>query len=388
MSLHLSRRTLIRAGLAGSVVSPFMLSASAAEPARVGVLIPQSGPAGLFGPSCRNCAELVAEEINSRGGLAGRPLALAFADAGAAPAQVSQTALKLWKADKMEAFVGMHDSAVRGALVGLFRGQVPYVYTPTYEGGECAAGTFVLGETPSQQLEPAIPFLVQEQKAKRWFLIGNDYNWPRDTNAAAKKFLAAAGAQVVGEEYLPFTVDNFDASLARIRDSKADAVLITLVGGASVGFNRAFASFGLASKALRLGTLIEENTLAGIGAQNAANLYSVAGYFVGIPTAQAAGLERRYAKKFGDNAPTLNALAESCGEGLLLLETMAKNTGGLDIRKIEAVREGLRYDGPRGRTALTARHATRDIFLAKAEGTAFKVVKTFAQVPSGQACKA
>jgi len=39
----------------------------------------------------------------------------------------------------------MHDSAVRGALVGLFKCQVPYVYTPVYEGGECAAGTWVLG---------------------------------------------------------------------------------------------------------------------------------------------------------------------------------------------------------------------------------------------------
>ena len=387
MSFSLSRRTLIGAGLAGGLASSFG-AAHAADAARVGVLIPQSGPAGLFGASCRNCAELTAEEINSRGGLAGRPLELLFADAGAPPAQVSQTALKLWKSDKVEAFVGMHDSAVRGALVGLFKGQLPYVYTPTYEGGECAAGTFVLGETPSQQLEPVIPFLVQEKAAKRWYLIGNDYNWPRDTNAAAKKIIAAAGAQVAGEEYLPFSVDNFDASLAKIRDSRADAVLITLVGGASVGFNRAFASFGLAAKTLRLGTLIEENTLAGIGAQNAANLYASAGYFVGTPTAQATGLERRYAKKFGDNAPTLNALAESCAEGLLLIEAMAKSTGSLDVRKIEAAAEGLRYDGPRGRTILHARHATRDIFLARAEGTSFKIIKTFAQVGSGQSCKA
>jgi len=55
-----------------------------------------------------------------------------------------------------------------------------------------------------------------------------------------------------------------------IKESGADAVLITLVGGASVGFNRAFGSFGLSDNVVRLGTLIEENTLAGIGAENAA----------------------------------------------------------------------------------------------------------------------
>jgi urea transport system substrate-binding protein len=392
MTFEISRRGFVRSGIAAGVgtavgTSLFTSTASAADPIKIGLLIPLSGPAGLFGPSSRNCAELAVDEINGRGGFAGRPIELLVSDAGVPPAQAAQAALKLWKSDKAEAFVGMHDSAVRGALVSLFKGQVPYVYTPVYEGGECSAGTYVLGETPQQQLEPVIPFLAQEHAAKRWYLIGNDYNWPRDTNAAAKKYIAAAGGQVVGEEYLPFTVDNFDSNLAKIRDSKADAVLITLVGGASVGFNRAFASFGLADRVVRLGTLIEENTLAGIGAANSVGLYSSSGYFVGVQTAQAIGLERRYAKKFGEKAPVLNDLAESCYEGLLLLEAMAKNTGGLDVAKIEPIAQGLRYDGPRGRTTLHNRHATRDIFLAQAQGGAFKIVKTFSQVSSGQTCK-
>ena len=361
--------------------------AQASGPVKLGLLIPQSGPAGLFGPSSKNCAELAVEEVNGRGGLGGRRIELMIADAGVPPAQASQAALTLWKSDKVDAFIGMHDSAVRGALVALFKGQVPYIYTPPYEGGECAPGTYVLGETPQQQLEPVIPFLSQSRSLNRWYLIGNDYNWPRDTNVAAKKYIAAAGGQVVGEEYLPFTVDNFDANLAKIRSSKADAVLITLVGGASVGFNRAFSSFGLAGEVTRLGTLIEENTLAGIGAQNSANLFSSAGYFMGLETALAAGLERRYARKYGANAPMLNALAESCYEGVLLVEAMYKNTSSLDVKKIEAVVNGLRFDGPRGRTTLRNRHGTKDIFLAQAEGANFKIVKSFSQVSASQTCK-
>jgi ABC-type branched-subunit amino acid transport system substrate-binding protein len=392
MTFDISRRGFVQGSLAAAASTVAGTSlipglARAADAVKIGMLIPLSGPAGLFGPSCRNCAELATEEINGRGGLAGRPIQLAIADVGVPPAQAAQSVLKLWKGDKAEAFVGMHDSAVRGALVALFKGQVPYVYTPVYEGGECSTGTYVLGETPQQQVEPSVPYIAQEHSAKRWYLIGNDYNWPRETNAAAKRYIGEAGGQVVGEEYLPFTVDNFDSSLARIRDAHADAVLITLVGGASVGFNRAFASFGLSDKVVRLGTLIEENTLAGIGAGNSKNLYSCSAYFRGLKTAQAAGLERRYAAKFGESAPVLNDLAESCYEGMLLLETMAKNTGGLDVAKIEAVAEGLRYDGPRGRTTLRNRHTTRDLFLARANGATFEIVKTFPQVKSGQTCK-
>jgi ABC-type branched-subunit amino acid transport system substrate-binding protein len=376
----------LRAGaLAGATLA---LPGLAASPLKVGMMIPLSGPAGLFGPSSRNCAELAVEEINSRGGILDRPVELLVGDGGLPPAEATQAALKLWKGSKAQAFIGMHDSAVRNALVGMFKAGVPYIYTPTYEGGECARGTYVFGETPQQQLEPVIPWLAGERRLKRWYFIGNDYVWPRDTNKAARAYVTGSGGQVVGEEYLPFTVDNFDANLARIRESGADAVLVTLVGGASVGFNRSFASFGLADKVTRLGTLIEENTLAGIGAQNSANLYSSAGYFASIETPAARAFAARYERKFGEKAAPLNALAESCLEGLLLLEALAKRAGSVGVAAFEKVAEGTSYEGPRGKVVLAGRHSSKDIYLARAEGASFRVVKTFGAVGSGQHCKA
>lgn len=388
----MKRRSLIQSSLAlGSLIGAGLWAqraAFAAGPVKVAVMIPSSGPAGLFGPSSKNCAELAAAEINARGGLAGSPIELVFSDAGVPPAEASQAALKLWKGQKVEAFIGMHDSAVRGALVGVFKGQVPYIYTSTYEGGECAAGTQVLAETPSQQLEPVLPWLSQDRKLKSWYLIGNDYNWPRDTNARAKQYIASAGGKVVGEEYLPFTTDNFDANLAKIKASGADAVLITLVGGASVGFNRAFASFGLADKVTRLGTLIEENTLAGIGAGNAVNLYSSSGYFAAIDTPAAVDFAKRYSAKFGAQAPALNALAQSVYDGFLLLEAMAKKAGSMNPQKLEAAARGVSFTSPRGQTTMQDRHGKKDIYLARAEGANFKVVQVFKQVGAGKNCKA
>jgi urea transport system substrate-binding protein len=363
-------------------------NALAAGPLKVAVMIPQSGPAGLFGPSAKACAELAAETINARGGILGSKIELLFGDAGLAPAEATQAALKLWKGSGAGAVIGMHDSAVRGALVGLFKAQVPYFYTPVYEGGECARGTYVNGETPQQQLQPVIPWVAAERKPNKWYMIGNDYVWGRNTNAAAKGYIEQTGAQVVGDEYLPFTVDNFDASLARIRDSGADAVLVSLVGGASVGFNKAFASFGLADKALRLGSLIEENTLAGIGLANARNLYSSAGYFANITTPEGTAFAAAYAKRFGAQAPMLNGLAESTYEGFLMLEAVAKKAGSLSVAKMDAACEGAAYRGPRGPVVMKARHVEQDIYLADVDAKGFRVVKTFARVGSGQSCKA
>ena len=387
----MNRREVLKTSIAAAALAaaaPRLLapSARAADPLMVGVLIPISGPAGLFGPSSRNCTELAVEEINAAGGILGRTVEPVFADVGGPPADATKAALKLWKGEGVEAFIGMHDSAVRGALTNLFKGQVPYVYTPVYEGGECSAGTYVLGETPSQQLEPVVPWIAANRGASRWYLIGNDYNWPRDTNAAAKGYIAASGGSVVGEEYLPFTADNFDSNLAKIRETEADAVLITLVGGASVGFNRAFASFGLPGQALRLGTLIEENTLAGIGAESSANLYSSAGYFASIDTPAANAFAQAYGAAFGADAPLLNTLGESCYEGIKLLAALAERAGSLAPSEMDAAADGTSYEGPRGRATMQDRHVSRDIYLAEAAGAEFRVIATFASVGAGNNC--
>lgn len=269
---------IIKTALAAALASTAIAGTAWAD-IKIGVLAPDSGPAGLFGPSTRNSATLAAKEINAAGGINGEQIELVFADVGVPPAEAAQAALKLWKGEGVQAFVGMHDSGVREALMGQFKGQVPYVYTPVYEGKACGNGLYVTGETPSQQLAPVIPFLMEKENVKKWYLIGNDYNWPRDTNALAKGYIAEAGGEIVGEEYLPFTVTEFDSSLQKIKESGAEGVLVTLVGGGSVGFNIAFAGFGLDKQAIRLGTLIEENTLAGIGADNAGAPLFASGIF-------------------------------------------------------------------------------------------------------------
>lgn len=381
----MQRRTFVASAAIASLAGPSFVRAQSAL--NVAVMIPMSGPGGLFGPSSKACAELAFDIINARGGILGQKITPLFGDAGLPPAEVTQAALKLWKGQKAQAVIGMHDSAVRGALVGLFKGEVPYFYAPVYEGGECARGTYLSGETPQQQLEPVIPWIASERKPTKWYMIGNDYIWGRNTNAAAREYITKTGAKVVGDEYLPFTVDNFDASLARIRDSGADAVLVSLVGGASVTFNKAFASMGLSDKVIRLGSLLEENTLAGIGIANARNLYSSAGYFANIQTPAAKAFSEAYFKKFGPQAPTLSTLGESVYEGAMMLETIATRAKSLDVEKMDKASNGASYSGPRGDVVMGARHVTQNIYVATVDDKGFRVVKTFPGVGSGQTCK-
>lgn len=353
----------------------------------IGVLIPDSGPAGLFGPSSRNVAQLAANDINAAGGINGEQLRLVFADAGAPPAQAAQSAVRLWRGEGVQGFVGMHDSAVRAALTGQFRGQVPYIYTAVYEGGECAPGTWVTGETPAQQLAPVIPWLTENEDASRWYLIGNDYNWPRDTNAAAKEIIADGGGEVVGEEYVPLGSSDFDASLQRIRASGADAVLVTLVGGDSVGFNIGYAAFGLDEQALRLGTLIEENTLAGIGAAGANRLFVSMGYFANIESEAARSLAERYRETYGEDAALLNGMGQSLYDGLMLMAAIANRAGSMEVQAMAEVADGTSFESARGQTVLDGNHVAQTIYLADGTGGSFEVIARFDEVGHGVTCE-
>ena len=66
-----------------------LLAIAVAMPAfadpKIGVLVPDSGPLGLFGPSSRNSAQLAASDINDAGGINGGKIELVFVDVGAPP---------------------------------------------------------------------------------------------------------------------------------------------------------------------------------------------------------------------------------------------------------------------------------------------------------------
>lgn len=387
----MNRRKFIRntafAAVGSSFAGPLLSGVARADgrPLKVAVMANMSGPAAFFGQACKNCASLAISDINARGGVLGRRLELLVGDAGAAPADAAQSALRLWKGEGAEVFVGSHDSAVRNALESVFRGKVPYFYTPTYEGSDCALGTFYLGETPKQQIAPAIPFLAQEHKLKRWYFVGNGYVWPRKSNAVARTVVQSSGGTIVGEEYVPFTVDNFDSTLVKIRDSGADAVFITLVGGSAVTFNRAFASFGLSNKVLRFGTMLEDNTIAGIGAQGTGNLYYSSGFISSGKTPTTVAFMNRYHSAFG-NTSILSGVGESVFEGFMMFDAIAAKAKSLDVTALANASEGATFNGPRGKITMKGRNVTADMYLAKANGTTYDIVKTFPQLESGEVC--
>lgn len=340
----------------------------------VGLFVPTTGSAGIWGPSTIACAQLAAEEINRAGGLLGQEVRLRIVDAADEVATLPEQTDQMLEAGEIDAIVGMHISAVRQSIRGVVAGRVPYVYTPLYEGGERTPGIYAIGETPGQQLRPAIHALSESFGLARWALLGNDYVWPRVSHALARGYIEETGGRVIDDLYLPLGVNDFAAVLERLARLKVDALLLSLVGQDAVGFNR---EFGAATHAVRgmvrLSCAIEENGLLAIGAGNTDGLYAAASYFASIPTETNMAFKERYYNLFGERAPTLNALGQSTYEGMHFLASLIERNRGW--RPGVQPAEPLRYRTARGAAYLDNDRKLCPIYLAQADGHLFQVAQ-------------
>ncbi|MFE6280873.1 substrate-binding domain-containing protein [Streptomyces sp. NPDC057877] len=340
----------------------------------VALVFPMQGPAGIFGPTCELCARLAADEVNRAGGVLGRELRLLPVDGGAPPRQIADQVTALVDLGAVQGVTGWHISSVRQALAPRIAHRVPYVYTALYEGGEHTAGVFLTSETPRDQLRPAMTLLAHERRVRRWFVVGNDYVWPRRTARAAHAYARESGGRVGGEVYLPLGTHDFGPVLRRIERSDADAVLMLLVGSDAVRFNRAFADSGLDARCLRLSTLMDENMLMASGASATVDLYSTAGFFASLANRDTLDFHGRYTERYGVEAPALGSLGESCYEGVLLLAALIGRARTLDVSAIGAAADSVSYEGPRGLLHLRGGHVRQRIYLARADGLDFDVV--------------
>jgi ABC-type branched-subunit amino acid transport system substrate-binding protein len=386
-----TRRTLLGAtagGVAFGALPGLIRPAAAADEFKIGLFIALSGPASLFGPTQKASAELATEEINKAGGILGRQIRLIPTDAGGPPAESTKSAVRLMLEEKVDMLVGSHDSATREALVATIKGKVPYIYTPVYEGGECAFNTYVIADTPEQQIRPSVAFMMKDRGAKSVYLIGDDYVWPRKCNEQAKKYIADNGGKVVAEEYVPFGAPNkFEEIVTRIKSAKPDMVLITLVGADNVNFNRTFAGFGLDKDIARLSLLLEENTLLGIGPDSSNNLFSSMSYYANAPGEANKKFKAAYFAKFGDKAPQLGLIGADCYGGIYCAHALATKAGGTDAKKCMAASEGLSFPTAAGSVAMRGRHVDKTMYLATCKGADFDIIKTFEDVKSGDECK-
>ena len=343
---------------------------------RIGLLIPMCGSAGLWAPSCISSAQVAVAQLNKVNGICGRHVELILIDSALeAPTPVEEVINSLIEIHAIDAIVGMHISAVRQNLSKIVKQRVPYIYTPLYEGGENTKGIFAIGDTPERQLGPALEYLNETQNIKRWALIGNDYVWPRASNYYAKKKLKGLSVSIDYEKYLPFGLNDMSSVVEDLEKTDAEAVLISLVGQDAITFNRAFGDANLHEKMIRFSCAIEENGLLASGEENLRELYSASSYFGSLSTLANSCFREKYYAIHGEDAPVLNALGQSTYEGVQFLAGLMRNHEFDWREKDSGCLDSIEYSSVRKEHSGESLSEKAPIYLAKAEGVVFRILK-------------
>jgi len=128
-------------------------------------------------------------------------------------------------------------------------------YPVQYEGEELEKNVFYTGAAPNQQAIPATEYLMSKEGggAKRFFLLGTDYVYPRTTNKILRAFLKSKGVaeKDIEEIYTPFGHSDYQTIVANIKKFSGGGktcVISTINGDSNVPFYKELGNAGLKAK--------------------------------------------------------------------------------------------------------------------------------------------
>ncbi|MEO0905190.1 MAG: ABC transporter substrate-binding protein [Pseudomonadota bacterium] len=281
---------------------------------KIGVMLPYAGPASIWRTGSETCAYLA---LAASAGL-GPHASLYFVDCGATPQATAAAARHLLEDSDVDIVVGMQLSHQREVAADVFKGKLPYIYTPQYEGADCGPGVIPIGLQDDEVLGPGIEKIGRIFNVTRWSFVGNDYLWPLKGVSVAHRHVERCGGQLVHTHFRPFDDEDFDPLLAEILASDAQAVIVGLLGEESVRFHRAFAAYGLAERIPRFSLALDETLLWALEVEQTANLFACQTYYLNHRSSARADVVARHRKLFGDTAPPLTSMSLGIYDGVSL----------------------------------------------------------------------
>ncbi|NDV87932.1 transporter substrate-binding protein [Aurantimonas aggregata] len=259
----LSRRSFLRtsglvaAGVTGSLAMPGLIRPSLAQngSVKLGCLFSSSGTMANIEGRLNDVVRMAAAELNAAGGVLGQQIEVLVSDPASDWPLYAQTARQMLQQENVAALYGCWTSVSRKSVLPVVEQEDGLLYYPLhFEGDENSKNVVYVNSPPASSVLPAVDYLMGEDgvEAKRFFLLGSDYVWPRTINKQLKGYFESKGieASAIREEYVPFGFSNFQTLVNQIR-SFADepggqpVVILTVVGSSIPDFFREFANQGI-----------------------------------------------------------------------------------------------------------------------------------------------
>jgi ABC-type branched-subunit amino acid transport system substrate-binding protein len=352
------------------------------ESIKVGVIADQTGPLSFMGIANANVARMVIDDINANGGLLGRQLDLHLEDSATEDSEAEAKAAKLVQEEQVDVLFGGIYSSTRQAIKGpaVVEGKTLYIYPEQYEGQESDPLIFCTGPVPAQQVEPLIPWLMQETGAKKFYLPSADYIWPQVLNKKVHEVATANGGEIVGEEYFPLDHEEYGETIEKITASGAEVVFNTIVPPGLTPFLQQLYDSGFTKRGGQIVcTYFDENFLNLVPAEQVEGLYGCLDYYQDVDDPFSTQLIARYDELFPGSAKfTAGSACSGMYRGLKLWEAAVNEAGSLEQAAVIAALDHAKIaEGPGGPAEMVPgqHHVRMNMYIAQASNGAFKVVE-------------
>ena len=349
---------------------------------KVGVITDQTGPLSFLGIANANVARMVIDEINAGGGLLGRRIELVLEDSATDDAVAAVKAAKLVQQDKVDVVLGGIYSSTRQAIKGpvVVQAKKLYIYPEQYEGQESDPLIFCTGPVPAQQVEPLIPWLMQQTDARKFYLPSAEYIWPHVMNQKVREVVTAHGGTITGEEYFPLDHADYRQTIEKIMASGTDVVFNTTVPPGFAPFLEQLHDAGFTKRGGKVVcTYFEENFLGMLPPAHVEGIYSCLDYYQTVGDPFSRQLLARYNQLYPGGAKfTAGSASTGMYRGLKLWEAAVREAGSLDQDKVIAALDHARIaQGPGGPAAMVPgqHHVRMNMYLAQARGGRFQVIQ-------------
>ena len=338
-------------------------AAFAAEPLKIGLVLPMSGPFADYGKQIERGIRLYLAAHGDT--VAGRKIELIVKDdapgtAGDVSKRLAQELVIKDNVDLLAGF-GLTPAALAAAPVAT-EAKKPMVVMNAATSVITTRSPYIVrvSHTLPQDTAP-IATWAAKNKIKKVYTLVADFGPGHDAEGQFKKTFGAAGGEVVGEVRVPVKNPDFSPYLQRIKDTKPDAVFLFLPPGAeTIAFMKGFSDRGLAQAGIRIiatGDLTDEGILDALG-EPAVGAITAFHYAQSHQSPENAAYTAAYAKAYPKDRPNFMSVAGY--DGMHLIAEVIKKTGGsADADKFVEAAKGMSWISPRGKVTIDP--ATRDI---------------------------
>lgn len=356
-------------------------AAFAAEPMKIGEVEPLTGKEAAFGQSSHNGIVLAVEELNSRGGVLGRPIQLLTEDNQSKPGDSATVTKKLIARDRVVAVLNGGTSAQcleSGPVCQA--AHVPLLATTATNPQVTEQGNYVFRTCFIDPFQGAVlaKFAYTTLKAHRVAVLTSvSSTFSVGLSKVFRESFTALGGEIVGEQKYTEGDKDFRAQLTAIRTLAPDAI-------AAMGYYTEGALICRQARDLGLhcpfisGDGWEAPELIQIGGPAVNGVYYSAHYSSESTAPEVQAFVRKYRAHFGGELP--DSLAPLAYDAMLILADAIAAAGtaeGAPLR--DALARTKNFPGVTGRTTIDAqRNAAKSAVIITVKDSHPQFVETIA----------